>query len=205
MTRRRGTALPIIDAALLVGVIGLQFVLLQIAIPSVAVGALGVAAISAIAAGTGLRRLLRIALGVIVLLLPVGIARAVLDGFSGELARWWSVYFCRIAAAVIVAFAYLRLVGIPGVQRGIRALLVVLPRRAAYTVEMIVTTALFLIPIVGRAVVETQRAARLRFGRSRSFGYRVVAVVRTVFVTLLELPSARAEAMVIRGAIEDPD
>jgi hypothetical protein len=156
----------------------------------------------------GWRRTGRIVLGLSLIALPVVVARLVSTPplALGGLARvtWILDYPGRLIAAGLIAEAFLVTRGTLGLYRGLRGLLRPFPAGMAAVVGDIALAALYLIPTITRRFQESHRIARLRFaGTRRRWGARRAATLRAALVSSSSVPRRRAEAMVVRGMVND--
>lgn len=156
----------------------------------------------------GWRRTGRIVLGLALISVPVVVVRVVSDppGALGMFARitWILDYPGRLIAAGLIAETFLITRGTLGLYRGLRGLLRPFPSRMSSVVGEIALAALYLIPTVTRRFRESHRIARLRFaGTHRRWVPRRAATLRAALVSSSAVPRRRAEAMVVRGMVND--
>lgn len=189
---------------LLIGIIGLQVIVLGSERTVLILAFFLLSIIGAAVSGLSHRRVLTVILMFTILLLPI-LGIQLLAGGSDpiEIVTAWSLYFARLVTAALIAGTYVRSIGIRGVTEGIVFLFRTFPSPVALTIRNIVSSSLFLIPGVVTSVQNTHRAARVRYSRPRSFR-RSVGIVRAILIALLALPHSRAEAMIVRGVMPAP-
>ena len=162
-----------------------------------------VALVLARAAGARRGEIARVLKSIAVVTAPVLVVRLIAAPGLGT-ATMWADYAAGLAAAALLAVAYLRFRGARGVQRALSG-----RRRSGRRTPVadMVRSALFLLPEVSRRLRDARDAARVRL----SGGGRIPAVRRTLvhvrasFASLAVVPRRRAEAMVVRGIIGSPE
>lgn len=195
----------ITEVLFLIGAIVLQLILVTAVPAPWAIAAPLPALLLASFGGLPLRKATRLGRAILIVTVPVLLVRLI-SAYEIATVISWLDYAAGLLAAGWVAGGYLAFRKPSGVQLALTAIARAVPFRWAETAADMVRSALFLLPEVLRRMGDSRDAARLRFARTRktSTARRVLAVVRSSFVSLSGVPQRRAEAMIVRGIVTPP-
>lgn len=139
--------------------------------------------------------------GILILTLPVLLIRVITDPEPDAVVSWIS-YVSRLVSAAMIALTLLARGGTRLILNGIDWLVTVIPGRVRRDVRDVIRSSIYLLPLVLRRLRLALGAGRLRYAHTRR-GTWFVRPLRAVFVSLTAVPRARAEAMLVRGILED--
>lgn len=191
------------DVAFLIGVIAVQTgIVAGVPMPWGAVVPLGGVAV-ALGVGVRIRTIGRTLRAILFITIPVLLIRLVAMTSMATVLIWGD-YAGRLIAAALVAAAYLHARRVRGVQRGLSAVVALLPGTSGRAAADVVRSALFLLPEISRRMKGSLAAARIRNrrGPGSSPVANAAAVTRATLLSVSTVPRGRAEAMVIRRIIE---
>ncbi|SIP97514.1 hypothetical protein SAMN05920897_10253 [Alkalispirochaeta americana] len=192
-------------AALLLGALLLQALLLAITSPVLALAAAGGGILLAIHPGGYTPKRLWKTLGGLLIMMGAVLAARLLSDPSMETLAAWTSYAARLTAAVTVALTLLSLCGPSGVLRGLARLVTPLPSGITRPVLDLTASAVYLMPALRKRLEESRGAAQIRLSAAchgKGALQRVLLISRASLISIAELPRQRAEAMVVRGALE---
>lgn len=153
--------------------------------------------------GYRFRRLLRTLRGLLVILTAVLLTRLLAE-FSLATVQEWALYTARLLSAVMIAVTALGMEGTVGIERGLRYLMRPVPLFIRRPILDLMSSTLFVLPVVRRRFTESSTAARIRLtAPGIKTSTRLVYTVRSVLVSVAAIPRDRAEAMVVRGLLRD--
>ncbi len=152
-----------------------------------------------------LRAMLRPLGGITALLLMVLVVRLISVPSWATLYAWGG-YAARLLISLLLVLSVVFRQGITRLHRGILEILRPLPRWFRNPLGDVIGSALYMIPAVTTVLREIRGTVTIRYaGASGGALTRIGALSRSAVVVLSRIPRPRAEAMVVRGIIQEEE